>query len=376
VSDDLQPLLEDLVRRPSVTPDDAGCQDVLADRLRPLGFEIEHLDFDDTRNLWARRGTDGPLLCLLGHTDVVAPGPLEEWSSPPFEPSIRDGVMYGRGTADMKGSLAAMVVALERFLAPGATPRGSIALLITSDEEGRAVNGTERALKTLVERGEQIDWCLVGEPSSLESLGDVMKVGRRGSMRGELTVHGIQGHTAYPHLAENPVHRLAPVLVELCSTHWDDGNAHFPPTTFQVSNIQAGTGSTNVIPGALRMSFNFRFGTASPSAALRERVEAVLQSHDLRYTLEWKVAGEPFLTTGGSLIEAVTAAVEAETGRSPREDTGGGTSDGRFVAPLGAEVVELGPRNASIHKVDEHVRLADLDALARIYAGVLGRLLG
>jgi succinyl-diaminopimelate desuccinylase len=370
------PLLEDLVRRPSVSPDDAGCQPVIAERLRPLGFDVEALPFGDVENLWARRGSTGPLFVFLGHTDVVGPGPLEAWRYPPFEPTVEDGVLYGRGTADMKGGIVAFLVALERFLARVPEPTGSIALLITSDEEAAAKYGTRRVMQHFSEVGIQIDHCLVGEPSSLERLGDVVRIGRRGSLRGELVVHGIQGHIAYPHLADNPVHALAPALAELCATVWDEGNEHFPPTSFQVSRLESSSGSVNVIPGRLEMSFNFRYGTASTESGLRSRVDEILARHGVKHELRWHLSGEPFLTPGGALVEAVTAAVTAETGIAPTLDTGGGTSDGRFVAPTGAAVVELGPINASIHKVDEHVNLADLEALSRVYEGILDRLLG
>lgn len=379
MSSDLSPvaaLTAELIRCPSVTPDDAGCQAILRARLEPLGFACETLQFEDVTNLFARLGTEAPLTVFLGHTDVVSPGPLEAWTSPPFEPEVRDGQLYGRGSADMKGGLAAFVVAVERWLASGTRPRGSIGLLITSDEEGRARHGTKQVMETLAERGVTIDHCLVGEPSSLQRLGDTVRVGRRGSLRGDLEVHGIQGHTAYPHLADNPIHALAPALAELCARTWDEGNDHFPPTTFQISNLNAGTGVTNVIPGALTMSFNFRFGTASTREGLEAGVAEILARHGVNHTLSWHLSGAPFLTPGGALVEAVLAAVEARCGEAPVADTGGGTSDGRFVAPYGAEVVELGPVNASIHKVDEHVDLADLETLAAMYEGILERLQG
>ncbi|MDJ0976616.1 MAG: succinyl-diaminopimelate desuccinylase [Planctomycetota bacterium] len=368
--------LAELISRPSVTPKDMGCQELIGDKLEALDFEVEQLDFGEVTNLWARRRAKGPVFVFLGHTDVVASGPESEWSSPPFVPEIKHHVMYGRGTADMKGSIAAFLFGLEQFLAEHPEPKGTVAVLLTSDEEGPAVDGTVKVLEVLGERGTQIDYCLVGEPSSKDHLGDQVRVGRRGSLRAELTVNGIQGHTAYPHLADNPVHRFAPALAELVGTTWDEGNEHFPPTTFAVSNLHAGHGPTNVTPGHLRMSCNFRFGTASTDEGLRNRFEAVLERHGVDYEIEWRLAGSPFLTEHGHLVEAVVGAVQAETGEVPRLDTGGGTSDGRFVAPTGAQVVELGPLNASIHKVNEHVSLTDLDALSRIYAGILARLLG
>ena len=370
------PLLEDLVRRASVSPADAGCQEVIAERLRPLGFDIEALPFEDVQNLWARRGTNGPLFVFLGHTDVVPSGPLDAWTHPPFEPTVVDGQLYGRGTADMKGSIAAFVVALERFLARVPEPSGSIGVLITSDEEAAAKHGIRRVMPHFAEVGIQIDQCLVGEPSSLERLGDVVRVGRRGSLRAELIVHGIQGHIAYPHLADNPIHALAPALQELTETVWDEGNEFFLPTSFQISRLESNSGSVNTIPGRLEMSFNFRYSTASTEAGLKARVDEILTRHGIKHDLHWHLSGEPFLTPGGDLVEAVTEAVTAETGWAPTLDTGGGTSDGRFVAPTGAEVVELGPINASIHKVDEHVNLADLEALSRIYEGILDHLQG
>lgn len=366
----------ELIGRPSVTPEDAGCQDLIAARLRPLGFAVEPMAFGEVRNLWARRGHATPLLVLAGHTDVVPPGPTGQWSVPPFEPAVRDGLLYGRGAADMKGSLAAMVTACERFLARRPDHRGSLAFLLTSDEEGPAVDGTVRVIERLADRGERIDWALVGEPTSSEHLGDVVKNGRRGSLSGRLTVLGVQGHVAYPQLADNPVHRFAPALVELAGRQWDRGNAHFPPTSFQVSNLHAGTGAGNVIPGELVVDCNFRFCPESDPEGLQAAVEAVLDRHGLRHRLEWSLGGRPFLTEAGALVEAVGAAAREVTGRTPALSTSGGTSDGRFIAPTGAQVVELGPLNASIHQVDEHVAVEDLDRLSRIYEGVLERLLG
>ncbi|QKT02450.1 succinyl-diaminopimelate desuccinylase [Ectothiorhodospiraceae bacterium 2226] len=369
-------LAKELISRASVTPEDAGCQRLIAERLAPLGFVAEHLRFGEVDNLWLRRGTEGPLFVFAGHTDVVPAGPLELWDSPPFEPTLRDGMLYGRGAADMKGSLAAMVTACEQFLRADSTPRGSIALLLTSDEEGPSINGTVKVVEWLQARGTAIDWCVVGEPSSSRRLADTVKHGRRGSLSGTLTVHGTQGHVAYPELAENPIHCLAPALAELCARRWDEGTADFPPTTFQVSNIQAGTGATNVIPGSLQAQFNFRHSTATTQEQLRIEVEQVLQRHGLRYTLQWTSSGQPFLTRTGELLDAVRAAAEEVVGIVPQASTAGGTSDGRFIAPTGAQVVELGPVNASIHKVNECVAATDLDDLARIYQGVLARLVG
>ena len=365
----------ELVRRPSVTPEDGGCQALIGDRLAALGFRLEPMRFGEVDNLWARRGTDGPLLCFAGHTDVVPTGPAGDWSSPPFAAQVRDGFLWGRGAADMKGSLAAMVTACERFLSNHPRPRGSIAFLVTSDEEGPAVDGTVRVLETLASRGERIDWCLVGEPTSLERIGDAVKNGRRGSLNGRLTVHGVQGHIAYPARSENPIHRFAPALAELCALEWDRGNAFFPPTTFQVSNIASGTGAENVIPGHLDTRFNFRFSTEVTASELQARVEAVLRRHGLRYELAWNLSGNPFLTPRGTLVEATRQAVREVAGVDPDVNTAGGTSDGRFIAPTGAEVVELGPLNATIHKVDECVGVEDLERLSAIYERLLERLL-
>lgn len=369
-------LLGDLVRRQSVTPADAGCQQVMAERLEALGFHCETLTFGDVTNLWARRGSEVPVFCFAGHTDVVPPGSLAEWHTDPFEPVTQDGIMYGRGTADMKSGLAAMIVAIERLLADGREHRGSIALLITSDEEGPARDGTLRVMQTLAERGEHIDWCVIGEPSSHQSLGDVVRVGRRGSLSGMLTVRGVQGHVAYPELADNPIRRFAPVLADLHGVEWDDGNAFFPPTSFQVVNISAGVGAPNVTPGELSARFNFRYCTEWTHEQLRERVRDLLDSHDIVYDLEWHLSGEPFLTEPGTLTDAVTRAISECTGREPELSTGGGTSDGRFISPAGADVVELGPVNASIHKVNEHVRIEDVHELTSMYLRVLELLLG
>ena len=365
----------ELVRRASVTPDDAGCQTVLAERLARLGFAIETMRFADVDNLWARRGDDGPLLVLLGHTDVVPTGPLREWSSPPFEPAIRDGYLYGRGAADMKGSVAAMITALERFLDRHPRHQGSVALLVTSDEEGPSVNGVRRVMGTLGRRGERIDWCLVGEPSSTDRLGDTVKIGRRGSLNGTIAVRGIQGHIAYPHLARNPVHDLARLLAKLADTVWDEGSEHFPPTSFQVSNVTAGTGADNVIPGHAEAVFNFRYSTRHDRDSLVTAVESACRAFELDCDIDWRHSGEPFLTKPGRLIEAVGDAIESVAGYRPELSTAGGTSDGRFVAPTGAEVVELGPVNASIHSIDERVLALDLDRLSEMYECVMERLL-
>ena len=369
-------LTRNLVARPSVTPADEGCQDVMAQRLAARGFEVERLRYGSVENLWARHGSGEPVFCFAGHTDVVPTGPLEEWRTPPFEPTLHEGLLYGRGTADMKSGLAAMTTAAEGFVTAHPRHRGTLAFLITSDEEGPSVDGTKRVIDTLGARGERIDWCLVGEPSSEAVLGDTIKIGRRGSLSGRLTVHGTQGHVAYPHLAENPVHTLAPALAELTSRLWDEGNEHFQPTTFQVSNLNAGTGAPNVIPGELKARFNLRYSPVQTLEGLKRTVEDILRKHHVRYTLEWYLSGEPFFTPRGTLSDAVCAAVAEATGSAPKLSTGGGTSDGRFIATLGAQVVELGVINATIHKVNEHVRAADIDVLEGMYRGVLQRLLG
>jgi succinyl-diaminopimelate desuccinylase len=368
-------LTEDLLRRRSLTPADGGCQELIAGRLAAAGFTVESLRYGEVDNLWARRGSGAPVFCFAGHTDVVPTGPLEEWHSDPFVPARRGESLYGRGAADMKSGLAAMVTAAEAFVAAHPAHRGSLAFLITSDEEGPSVDGTKRVAQTLRERGERIDWCLVGEPSSESALGDTIKIGRRGSLSGRLTVHGVQGHVAYPQLAENPVHTLAPALAELTRRQWDQGTEHFQPTSFQVSNLNAGTGAPNVIPGELHARFNLRYCPVQTLAGLRHTVEEILCRHGVRYTLEWYVSGEPFYTPPGTLCEAVSEAVYEVSGRRPKLSTGGGTSDGRFIAPLGAQVVELGVVNASIHKVNESVRVADIDALHAMYFNVLRRLL-
>ena len=369
-------LLIDLVRLPSVTPDDAGCQDLIADRLRSIGFQCEFLPFGDVTNLWARRGTTSPVFCFAGHTDVVPPGDETEWQSDPFEPEIRDDCLYGRGAADMKSGLAAMVVAVERFVAANPDHEGSIAFLITSDEEGRARDGTLRVMETLNARNEHMDWCVIGEPSSHTTLGDVVRIGRRGSLSGMLTVRGVQGHVAYPHLADNPIRRFAPVLAALHEVSWDEGNEYFPATSFQVVNIQSGIGAPNVTPAELSARFNFRYSTEWNHESLKERVHEVLDNHDIDYELDWHLSGAPFLTEPGDLVDAVSQAIEDATGRSPELSTGGGTSDGRFISPAGVDVVELGPVSSSIHKVDEHVRAADVARLAAMYQGILNLLLG
>ncbi len=368
-------LTQDLIARNSVTPVDAGCQQVMGDRLAALGFKVESLRYGNVENLWATRGSDSPTVCFAGHTDVVPTGPLEEWRSDPFKPVIKDGMLFGRGAADMKSGLAAMITATEEFVRAHLNHRGRIAFLITSDEEGPSVDGTKRVVETLRERGERIDYCIVGEPSSESAVGDTIKIGRRGSLSGRLTVHGVQGHVAYPQVAENPVHTLAPALFELTSRTWDQGNEHFQPTTFQISNLNAGTGAPNVIPGELKARFNLRYSPVQSIETLKETVEGILQKHGVRYTLEWYVSGEPFYTQPGPLSAAAVAAIEQVTGKKPKLSTGGGTSDGRFIAPMGAQVVELGVINATIHKVNESVCIADIDQLHKMYRGMLERLL-
>ena len=368
-------LAEALIARPSVTPEDAGCLDLIAARLAPQGFACTAYDRGGVRNLWARRGTARPLFCFAGHTDVVPTGPREQWQSDPFTPTLRDGVLYGRGAADMKGSLAAFVTAIEAFVAAHPDHAGSIALLLTSDEEGDATDGTTAIVEAFEARGETLDYCLVGEPTSVSRLGDTVKNGRRGSLSGKLTVRGVQGHIAYPHLAKNPVHLAAPAIAELAAMEWDAGNAHFPPTTWQISNLHAGTGATNVIPGHLDVLFNFRFATASTPESLRERLEAVLQRHGLDFSIAWTLGARPFLTAEGALVDATRAAIAAELGVAAELSTSGGTSDGRFIARICPQVIELGPVNASIHKIDECVVAADLPRLAAVYRGILERLL-
>jgi succinyl-diaminopimelate desuccinylase len=375
----------DLIRRPSITPEDAGCQDVLCARLAALGFRLERLRFGAVDNLWARLGDSTPVLAFAGHTDVVPPGPLEQWQSPPFTPELRDGLLFGRGAADMKGSLAAMITACERFLTAHPRPRGSLAFLITSDEEGAAVDGTVRVVEHLQARGERIDWCLVGEPSSNARIGDVIKNGRRGSLNGRLLLRGVQGHVAYPHLAQNPIHAIGALLGALTDEVWDQGHDFFPPTSFQISNLRSGTGAVNVVPGELEMLFNFRFSPAVTVAALQERtrllVETALLNEEIKtgqvfqYDLDWTLSGLPFFTAPGTLVAAAQAAIRAETGQDAELSTSGGTSDGRFIAPTGAQVIELGPLNATIHKANEQIAAADLETLSRIYETLLVRLL-
>lgn len=369
-------LARDLIRRASVTPEDAGCQALLGARLSAAGFSIESMPFGGVSNLWARRGDEAPLVVLAGHTDVVPAGPVENWRFDPFSATVDGGWLHGRGAVDMKSSLAAFVTGVERFLENPSPFDGSIGLLITSDEEGPAVDGTARVVDALTARGERIDYCVVGEPSSEQVLGDTIKNGRRGSLSGSLKVFGIQGHVAYPHAADNPIHRFAPALAELSGTRWDDGNEHFPPTTFQASSVHAGTGdANNVIPGELSVAFNLRFGTASDPDALRARVEAVLARHSLDYALDWRLSGLPFLTPEGRLIDAATRAVAATLGCEPVLSTAGGTSDGRFIAPAGAQVVEFGPLNATIHKIDECIAIDDPDRLSLVYCRILDELL-
>ncbi|GAB6041460.1 succinyl-diaminopimelate desuccinylase [Endothiovibrio diazotrophicus] len=368
-------LAKALVARRSITPDDAGCQALLISRLEPLGFYCERLRFGEVDNLWARRGNDGPLLAFAGHTDVVPSGPEERWNSPPFEPTIRDGLLHGRGAADMKGSIAAFVTACERFIDQHPKHGGSLALLITSDEEGPATDGTIKVVETLESRGEKIDWCLVGEPTSVDHLGDTVKNGRRGSLNGRLTVYGIQGHVAYPHRVRNPIHLAAPALAQLSATEWDRGNDHFPPTSFQISNIHGGTGATNVVPGELEVTFNFRFSTEQSAEGLQRRVEELLIHHALDFRMEWTLSGDPYLTPAGSLVEAAREAIAEITGTETRLSTSGGTSDGRFIAPTGAQVIELGPRNATIHQLNEGVELTHLDQLSAVYERTLEKLL-
>jgi succinyl-diaminopimelate desuccinylase len=375
INDPTNKLLCDLIKRRSVTPADAECQDLIAARLDAIGFECESMPFGEVKNLWAIRGDDGPILCFAGHTDVVPPGPEDAWQSDPFAPQVRDGNLYGRGSADMKSGLAAMVVAAERFVARHPNHKGRLAFLITSDEEGPARDGTLKVMQTLESRDEKITWCVLGEPSSQNELGDVVRIGRRGSLTGKITIHGTQGHVAYPHLADNPIRRFAPVLAALLETNWDDGNAHFPPTSFEVVEIEGGAGAPNVIPGELRARFNFRYSTQWHHKKLQEEVEHLFKKFDFRYTLDWHLSGEPFLTSAGPLIDATQKAVLEITGQTPELSTGGGTSDGRFISPAGAAVIELGPVNASIHKIDEHVALADPPRLTEMYLRIAELLL-
>ena len=368
-------LAKQLIARRSVTPEDAGCQELMIARLEAIGFSVERLRFGAVDNFWARRGTAEPLYAFAGHTDVVPSGPEANWQYPPFTPTVVDGLLYGRGAADMKGSLAAMVTACERFVAEHPEHAGSIAFLITSDEEGPAIDGTVKVVEHLEARGEKMTGCLVGEPSSTSRVGDVIKNGRRGSLGGKLVVRGVQGHVAYPHLAKNPIHQAAPALAELVAAQWDQGNEFFPATTFQISNIHAGTGATNVIPAELEVWFNFRFSTEVTPEELQQAVEAILVRHGFDYELRWELSGLPFLTPSGELVDAAVKAVQAVTGQTPELSTAGGTSDGRFIAPTGAQVLELGPLNATIHKVDECVGVADLDLLSQMYEHILQTLL-
>lgn len=368
-------LAKDLIARPSVTPADKGCQDLLAKRLQAQGFTCETMIFGDVTNLWARRGTAAPLLVFAGHTDVVPTGPLDKWQSDPFMPVEREGKLYGRGAADMKSSIAAFTVAVEEFVAAHPTHGGSIALLITSDEEGPSINGTAKVCQVLAERGENPDYCIVGEPTSVKHLGDTIKNGRRGTLSGKLTVQGIQGHVAYPQMARNPIHELAPALTELTSTQWDQGNDYFPATTFQVSNIHSGTGATNVIPGSAVVDFNFRFATTSTPESLQERVEHILARHQLNYDMVWTLGGQPFLTPQGQLSNAVVRAIKDETGTTAQLSTTGGTSDGRFIAKICPQVIELGPENATIHQINEHIPTSSLEPLKNIYRRTLTALL-
>ena len=365
----------DLIARPSITPEDGGCQDVLIERLRAIGFECETLIFDDVTNLWARRGNAVPLLAFAGHTDVVPPGPLEQWDSDPFQPEIRDGLLYGRGAADMKSSIAAMVTACERFVEQHPDHNGSIALLITSDEEAIAINGTVKVIETLEARGEKIDWALIGEPSSRSQVGDVVKNGRRGSINAKLVINGVQGHVAYPHKIDNPIHRAMPALHDLARHEWDQGNSHFPPTSFQISNINSGTGVSNVVPGHAEVLFNLRYSTEIDAHQIIETTRAILDKHELDYDINWSISGYPFLTPEGELVIAAQQAIKQHAGITTSLETSGGTSDGRFIAPTGAQVLELGPVNESIHKLNEYVNVEDLDKLSDIYQGILERLL-
>jgi succinyl-diaminopimelate desuccinylase len=368
-------LASELIARPSITPDDAGCQALLIERLSAIGFECETMVFDDVTNLWARRGQDAPLLAFAGHTDVVPTGPLEQWHSDPFTPEIRDGNLFGRGAADMKSSIAAMITACERFVAQHAQHKGSIALLITSDEEGIAINGTVKVIETLEARGEKIDWALIGEPSSQHRVGDVVKNGRRGSIGAKLVIHGVQGHVAYPHKVDNPIHRAMPALHDLARHEWDQGNNFFPPTSLQISNINSGTGAHNVVPGHAEVLFNLRYSTEIDAQHIIETTRAILDKHELNYDINWSISGYPFLTAEGELVAAAQQAIKQHTGLTTSLETTGGTSDGRFIAPTGAQVLELGPVNESIHKLNEHVNIEELDLLSEIYQSILENLL-
>jgi succinyl-diaminopimelate desuccinylase len=366
-------LAQQLIKRPSLSPHDEGCQEIMIARLKAMGFTIEPMNFGDTQNFWAWRG-QGTTLAFAGHTDVVPTGDEKHWDNPPFEPTIRDGMLYGRGAADMKGSLAAMLVAAERFVAANPDHQGRLAFLITSDEEASATHGTVKVVEALMARNERLDYCLVGEPSSSERVGDVVKNGRRGSITANLRIHGVQGHVAYPHLADNPVHRAMPALNELVAIEWDRGNEFFPPTSMQIANVQAGTGSNNVIPGELYVQFNFRFSTELTDTLIKQRVQELLDRHQLNYSIDWWLSGQPFLTARGALVDAVVNAVEHYAEITPQLLTTGGTSDGRFIAQMGAQVVELGPVNATIHKVNECVHAADLQLLSRMYQRIMEQL--
>ncbi len=368
-------LAKNLISRRSLTPEDDGCQAMLAERLEAIGFKATHLRYGDVDNLWITRGNGDPVFAFVGHTDVVPTGPMDQWSSDPFLPEIRDGMLYGRGAADMKSGIAAFVTAVERFISKNPEHQGTIALLITSDEEGPSINGTCKVVDYLEENNIKIKWCLVGEPSSENKVGDVIKNGRRGSLGGILTVRGIQGHVAYPHLAENPIHKLSPALNELCAKVWDEGNAFYPPTSFQVSNIHSGTGADNVIPGEVEVVFNYRFCTEITEQELRKQTEAILDKYDLDYELNWKLSGYPFLTAEGALVDAVKQSISDVAGYETKLSTAGGTSDGRFIAPTGAEVVELGPINETIHKLNECVNVSELNLLSEIYENILNTLL-
>jgi len=367
-------LAKQLISIPSVTPEDLGCQKILADRLESIGFINEHLRFGEVDNLWSRYGTQAPLFVFAGHTDVVPTGPVEQWSSDPFTPTIINDVMTARGTADMKSSIAAMVCACENFFIDKKNIKGSVAFLITSDEEGPATEGTVKVIEHLEKTNQKIDWCLVGEPSSTNTLGDVIKNGRRGSISGDLTIHGVQGHIAYPHLAENPIHLFAGPLQDLCNEVWDNGNEHFPPTSFQISNIKGGTGASNVIPGDLNVQFNLRFSTELSDTIIKQRIESILDNHELKYTLEWTLSGHPFLTPGGKLVDATKKAIKSVCNIDSELSTAGGTSDGRFIAPTGAQVIELGPINESIHKIDENINVIELNKLTEVYLEILNNL--
>ena len=366
----------DLISKKSVSPEDMGCQALLAERLEKMGFSIENMPFGKVSNFWARRGSKAPLLCFAGHTDVVPAGDLKQWQSEPFQPEVRNGRLFGRGAADMKGSIAAMVTACERFIADNPDYSGSIAFLITSDEESIAVDGTRRVIETLQGRNESIDYCIVGEPSSNEVLGDIIRNGRRGSLNGTLTVHGTEGHVAYPDLASNPIHHFMPALAELCTIEWDQGNDYFPPTSFQISNIHAGEGTNNVVPGEMTALFNFRFSTEVTAELLQKQTEAIFNRHYSDYTIEWQLSGNPFITEEGILTDAVKQAIFAVTNVETELSTAGGTSDGRFIAPAGAQVVEIGPCNKTIHKANEEVLVDDLERLSQIYEGILAKILG